>query len=86
VLFVLHLRTRRIVLAEATFCPDSRWMGQMARNLLMTCDDLGVAPRFVLHDRDALLIHDFDRTLTGVGVQVVKTPFRAPDANAHADR
>ena len=86
VLFALHLRTRRIVLAEATFCPDSRWMGQMARNLLMACDDLGVAPRVVLHDRDALLIRDFDNTLAGAGLQVVKTPFRAPDANAHAER
>jgi hypothetical protein len=37
VLFVLHLGTRRILLAEATFSPNGRWMGQMARNLLMSC-------------------------------------------------
>ena len=86
VLFVLHLRTRRIVLAEATFCPNGLWMGQMARNLLMSCEDLEIAPRFVLHDRDALLVHDFDRTLTLADVDLVKTPFRAPDANAYAER
>ena len=86
VLFVLHLRTRRIVLAEATFCPHSQWMGQMARNLMMTCDDLGIAPQYVVHDRDALLVHDFDRVLAGARVGVVKTPFRAPDANAYAER
>jgi hypothetical protein len=39
VLFALHLATRRVVVAEATFAPDSRWMGQMARNLLMACED-----------------------------------------------
>jgi putative transposase len=86
VLFALHLATRRVVVAEATFAPDSRWMGQMARNLLMACEDLEVTPRFVLHDRDVLLTRDFDAVLTGAGVEVVKTPFRAPDANAHAER
>jgi putative transposase len=86
VLFVLHLGTRRIVLAEATFSPHGQWMGQMARNLLMSCEDLEIAPRFVLHDRDKLLVWDFDAVLTGAQTKVVKTPFRAPDANAHAER
>jgi len=86
VLFVLHLRTRRILLAEATFCPNGLWMGQMARNLLMACEDVAVAPRFVVHDRDKLLIWDFDAVLTAAHSKVVKTPFRAPDANAHAER
>jgi len=86
VLFLLHLGTRRVVLADATFCPHGRWMGQMARNLLMSCEDFGIAPRFVLHDRDKLLIWDFDAVLTGAQTKVAKTPFRAPDANAHAER
>ena len=86
VLFVLHLGTRRIVLAEATFSPHGQWMGQMARNLLMNCEDLEIAPRFVLHGRDKLLIWDFDAVLAGAEIKVVKTPFRAPDANAHAER
>jgi putative transposase len=86
VLFVLHLGTRRILLAEATFCPHGRWMGQMARNLLMSCEDLEIAPRFVLHDRDKLLAWDFDAVLTMAHAKLVKTPFRAPDANAYAER
>jgi putative transposase len=86
VLFVLHLGTRRIVLAEATFSPHGQWMGQMARNLLMACEDLEIAPRFMLHDRDELLVWEFDAVLTGAEAEVVKTPFRAPDANAHAER
>jgi putative transposase len=86
VLFVLHLGTRRILLAEATFSPNGLWMGQMARNLLMACDDLGVSPGYILHDRDKLLAWDFDAVLSGAEAKVVKTPFRAPDANAHAER
>lgn len=86
VLFVMHLETRQILLAEATFCPHSRWMSQMGRNLLMACEEAGVQPRFMLHDRDGLFIHSFDQTLKAAGVEVVKTPFRAPNANSHAER
>jgi hypothetical protein len=52
----------------------------------MECEEVGVHPRFVLHDRDGLFIHSFDDTLKGAGVEVVKTPFRAPNANSHAER
>ena len=86
VLFIMHLETRRIVLADATFCPHSRWMAQMARNVLMECEDLGIKPRFTLHDRDGLFIHSFDHTLEAAGVGVIKTPFQAPNANSHAER
>ncbi len=58
----------------------------MARNLLMSCEELEIAPRFVLHDRDKLLAWEFDGVLSGGQVKVVKTPFRAPDANAYAER
>jgi putative transposase len=86
ILSALHLSTRRIVLAEATFSPHGAWMPQMGRNLLMACEDLGVSPQVVVHDRDQLLVHDLDVTLQGAGLEIVKTPFRAPDANAHAER
>jgi putative transposase len=86
VLFAIHLQTRRIVLAEATFSPNSLWMRQMGRNLLMSCEDLEIAPRFILHDRDKLLVYDLDITLGTAGLEIVLTPFRAPDANAHAER
>jgi len=52
----------------------------------MACEDLGVSPQVVVHDRDGLLVHDLDVTLQSAGVEIVKTPFRAPDANAHAER
>jgi len=53
VLFVLHLGTRRILLAGTTFCPHGRWMGETARNLLMACEDATVSPGSVVHDRDS---------------------------------
>ena len=34
VMFVIHLHTRTVLLAQATFSPHSEWMKQQARNLL----------------------------------------------------
>jgi putative transposase len=86
VLVVMHLATRRVILAQATFCPRGSWMAQMGRNALMACEEQRIRPRFILHDRDGLLVHHFDETLTSAGVEIAKTPFRAPNANAHAER
>ena len=52
----------------------------------MVCEDLGIDPQIVVHDRDKLLVHDLDVTLRTAGLEIVLTPFRAPDANAHAER
>ena len=42
--------------------------------------------RFVIHDRDAIFSSGFDAALKGFGVRVLRTPFRAPKANAHCER
>jgi len=49
-------------------------------------EDLGIAPRFILDDRNKLLAWDFDTVLAAAEAEIVKTSFRAPDANAHAER
>jgi transposase InsO family protein len=86
VFFVLHLRTRTILLAEVTFSPDSGWLEQQVRNVLWECEDRGMQPRFLLHDRDKCFSVGFDAVLTHAGVEPVKTPYHAPNANAFAER
>jgi hypothetical protein len=51
VLFFVSIRTRRLEYVACTRHPDSVWMLQQARNLLMDLDDRGERPRFLLHDR-----------------------------------
>jgi len=86
VLVVMHLRSRTILLAEATFSPHAGWMAQQVRNVLWECDDLGIWPRFLLHDRDKCLGGDFEAVVQSAGVESLATPYHAPNANAHCER
>jgi putative transposase len=61
-------------------------MVQQARNLLMDLDDRGRRPRLLVHDRDAKFSSAFDAVLHGDGIRVIRTPLRAPNANAHIER
>jgi putative transposase len=84
VLFFIEHGSRRVRLAGVTAHPDAVWMRQQARNLAV--EERLENVRFLLHDRDAKFSGPFDEILHGEGVRVIKTPVRAPRANAVAER
>jgi len=84
VLFFVELGSRRVHVAGITANPDSGWMTQQARNLAMEGRLENV--RFLIHDRDAKFSGPFDEILRSEGVRVIRTPIRAPRANAVAER
>jgi putative transposase len=86
VLFFVSIGTRRVEYVACTSKPDTPWMTQQARNLLMDLDDRGQEPRFLIHDRDTKFSRAFDGIFRSEGVEIVRTPIRAPNANAYAER
>jgi len=85
-LFVIDLKTRRVCIGGTTPNPDDAFMAQVARNLTDIVDGFLLSKRFLICDRDTKFSGRFRRLLSGAGVEVIRTPFRAPNANAYAER
>jgi putative transposase len=86
VLFFIELATRRVHLAGVTANPDSGWVTQQARNLLLVLGEQGRRTCFLLRDRDAKFSHSFNEVFRSEGGEVLVTPVRAPKANSYAER
>jgi len=86
VLVFLSIGSRRVEYFAITSKPDTAWMLQQARNLLMQLDDHDRQVRFLIHDRDAKFPRAFDAFLKSDQIKVIRTPVRAPNANTHIER
>jgi putative transposase len=61
-------------------------MTQQARNLVMQLGEHGHQARHPIHDRDSKFSRAFDGIFWSEGITIIRTPVRAPDANAYAER
>jgi len=86
VLILIELETRRVHVAGITTNPDGAFMAQVARNLTDAFDGFLNGHRFVICDRDTCLTAQFRGILEDVGVKVIRTPVKAPNCNAYAER
>src|SRR5437764_473941 len=82
VLFFIELETRRVHLAGCTSRPHGTWVVQQARNFAFDLADRRTPIRFLLHDRDSKFRAAFDEVFGTAGAATIKTPIRAPNANA----
>jgi putative transposase len=86
VLFLIELGTRRIHLGGCTTNPEAIRVIQQARQLVWELKDDSREMAFLIHDNDTKFIPSFDKVFSSEGIDVVHTPFRAPRANAFAER
>ena len=79
--FISHAR-RELIHVNVTANPTAAWIWRQ----MIEATAWGRQPRHLIHDRDNVYGADFDSELAGIGVDGIRTPFRAPLANSIAER
>ena len=80
-LFIAHGR-RELVHLAVTAHPTAAWVWRQ----LIEATAWGRRPKHLIRDRDRVYGGDFQARASGLGIETVLTPVRAPQANAVAER
>jgi putative transposase len=80
--FIVELGSRRVVHVGVTRHPTDEWVAQQLRE----ATPYGERPRFLLRDNDGKYGARFAEVAEASGMTVVRTPVRAPRANAIIER
>jgi transposase InsO family protein len=82
VFFIVELASRRVVHFGVTDSPTDAWTAQQLREAM----PFGQAPKYLIRDNDSKYGATFARVAAGAGIKVLKTPVKAPNANAICER
>ena len=86
VFFFIEIGTRRVHFAGCTAHPTGAWVAQQARQLVWEVGTREPPLRFLIHDRDTKFTASFDAVFTSEHIKIIRTPYRAPNANTYAER
>ena len=79
---VIEHATRRMLHANVTAHPTAQWTLQQLREAIPSDHRY----RFLMHDRDTIFSQHLDQSIRHLGLRVLKTPPRTPQANAICER
>ncbi len=80
--FITELGSRHIVHVGVTRSPTDEWVAQQLRE----ATPFREAPQYLIRDNDAKYGAHFNAIATGTGIEVLRTPIKAPRANAICER
>jgi transposase InsO family protein len=79
---VIEHASRRLLHINVTAHPAAEWTMRQLREAIPSDHDY----RFLMHDRDAIFSKQLDHRICNLGLRVLKTPPRVPQANAICER
>jgi len=82
VFVLMELGRRKILHVNVTDHPTAEWTQQQLREALPGDHRF----RFLIHDRDSIFSQELDQAVAALGVNVLRTPPRAPQANSRCER
>ena len=86
VLFFIELGRRKVWITGVTDHPNAAWVTQQAGNITGDFAEEEMAARFLVRDRDTKYLASFDEVFKAERAEILRTPFRTPNANAFAER
>ena len=84
-LFFIHLGSRKVFLASATYHANASWILRQASDFAIWCKEQGIHVKHLIRDRDTKFTKSFDALFGGQGIRVIRTPVQAPNANTYAE-
>jgi putative transposase len=82
VFVIIELSSRRLLHFGVTRNPTDAWLAQQLRE----ATPFGAGPRYMIRDNDRKYAKLFARVASGTGIEVLRTPYGAPKANAICER
>jgi putative transposase len=80
--FIVELKSRRVIHVGVTRSPSDPWVAQQLRE----ATPYGQAPNYLIRDNDSKFGSCFARVARTSGIEILKTPYHAPRANAICER
>ena len=86
VLIFSEIGRRRVHFAGCIAHSDNAWITQQARQVMWELENREPGIRFLIWDNDKKFTESFDLVFRAEGMDVIPIPYRAPNANAYAER
>ena len=79
---IIELKSRKVIHVNVTRSPTDLWVAQQLRE----ATPYGQTPKYLIRDNDRKFGSHFARVATTSGINVLRTPYRTPQANAVCER
>jgi putative transposase len=80
--FIIELKSRKVIHVGITRSPTDAWTAQQLREATA----YGAGPKYLIRDHDSKFGMGFTRVATTSHIEILKTPYYAPRANAICER